>query len=447
MLVARSGWGRAAVLAARAAATSTSSPSRSEHWYDLKTGSPFVPQDRSERRPMASTAGQRGLVPSVTTIMSIVHKRNLDYWRTSTMLQAAVEIHEKLLLEHQARVLHDRLVEQGEISESDIVQASMLLQSAVDGGNLPGTASFACASFTNAFSDETIPLEPPEAVERVAQAAASIERGEPMSDISPDTSVVDRSFFMRAATAAYFDRLRQAPSFGGLIHSLIEVELRRRASGSEDAQDPVHDPANDPEHHQDDADHADAMASADWPPDLLPFRIGLLDWLDNNVDRILHVESSFASRYGFGGRIDLVCVLRDGRVCVCDFKTQSARTGRVTWHAEWPCQLAAYAVGADVPEAALINVVFNTADAHFGAVATREWACGSANSAYWETFVDAYRLWKGPLGRNFRDHAVPGGVNIGGRTWEEVVKAASEGTAIMCEGRAASDDEGEERLE
>ena len=138
MLVARSGWGRAAVLAARAAATSTSSPSRSEHWYDLKTGSPFVPQDRSERRPMASTAGQRGLVPSVTTIMSIVHKRNLDYWRTSTMLQAAVEIHEKLLLEHQARVLHDRLVEQGEISESDIVQASMLLQSAVDGGNLPG---------------------------------------------------------------------------------------------------------------------------------------------------------------------------------------------------------------------------------------------------------------------------------------------------------------------
>ena len=174
-------------------------------------------------------------------------------------------------------------------------------------------------------------------------------------------------------------------------------------------------------------------------------------WLDEAVEAVIYVERPFACRYGYGGKVDLVCRLRDGSTAVCDFKTQAARK-RFTLHSYWPCQLAAYAVGLGVPTARLLNVCLDTVTP--GTFLVKDWtadgatadgataADGHANAPYWEAFRLAYLLWCSPLGRQFdpvRD--APG--SRPAPTWAGVIRDAESHISVTVLGPDSVDAPGE----
>jgi len=74
-------------------------------------------------------------------------------------------------------------------------------------------------------------------------------------------------------------------------------------------------------------------------PDNLPFISGALQFLEEHVRKLVHVEATiFNRRYQYAGTCDIVAVLNDGRTAVVDWKT--SRSGL------WPevaLQLQAYA--------------------------------------------------------------------------------------------------------
>jgi hypothetical protein len=67
------------------------------------------------------------------------------------------------------------------------------------------------------------------------------------------------------------------------------------------------------------------------------------DWYCANVKRSLMVEQTVIGQ-GYAGRVDHVAELMDGRVAVCDVKTQdiSKKKNRFTYYANWAYQLSAY---------------------------------------------------------------------------------------------------------
>lgn len=71
-----------------------------------------------------------------------------------------------------------------------------------------------------------------------------------------------------------------------------------------------------------------------------PFADAIREFLDTHVRQVLHTELSLASaEQGFGGTLDLYCVLSDNSYAVVDFKTSSGGLTR-----EHGLQVAAYAM-------------------------------------------------------------------------------------------------------
>lgn len=75
-------------------------------------------------------------------------------------------------------------------------------------------------------------------------------------------------------------------------------------------------------------------------PDLRSFAVAIRGFLRAHVKHVLEVELSLSSaRLGFGGTLDLYCMLHDGSCAVVDFKTSSGGLTRI--HG---LQLAGYAL-------------------------------------------------------------------------------------------------------
>jgi hypothetical protein len=67
-------------------------------------------------------------------------------------------------------------------------------------------------------------------------------------------------------------------------------------------------------------------------------------WYDTYVEKTISTETVVIGD-GYGGRLDHLCLLNDGRVAITDTKSQdiSTKGGRFNYYPEWVLQLAAYA--------------------------------------------------------------------------------------------------------
>jgi hypothetical protein len=350
-----------------------------DHWYHAATGVPchavpLATNPTQRRAPEIRDARRLALVPSVTTVLGIVNRPGIQYWRMQQFLHAVREF--------QAR---------------------------------PNTTSSG--------------LDPPDAAADTdpfasAEALESSGRGGGVDDDDDDSGgdELDDGQW-RAVQQLYSRRISQAADLGSQVHTLLDRHIRWRyqlAGGG---------------------GGGDARAAPAWPAEVAPMRDAVDHWLDEDVAAVELVERSFACRYGYGGKVDLVCRLRDGSVAVCDFKTQAAHK-RFTMHSYWPCQLAGYAVGLGVPTARLLNVCLDTVRP--GTYLVKDWsqpAPGDAaphpNAAHWEAFRLAFLLWCSPLGRQFdplRD--VPGALPM--PTWADVLQHRAAGSVTIL---APSDDD------
>jgi len=83
-----------------------------------------------------------------------------------------------------------------------------------------------------------------------------------------------------------------------------------------------------------------------------------IQWLDDNCRELLRPESSFRFS-GYGGCIDLIAVLNDGRTAVIDYKTKNhSKDGKLPIYSDMIYQLAAYerAVRAECMESEVISM-------------------------------------------------------------------------------------------
>jgi len=146
------------------------------------------------------------------------------------------------------------------------------------------------------------------------------------------------------------------------------------------------------------------MRPEDSSLDRLTF-LAFLDVYRNHTLRARLVEHSFANkRYGFGGRLDWAGTghIRptDNRIrtTYLDYKTQNTKgKGEFTVYAETPCQLAAYAYGTGRSYADLGTVFIDTS-----IEGNVQLIYHPDNDDYFYAFLEAFRVWKGPLGKKYQ---------------------------------------------
>lgn len=116
---------------------------------------------------------------------------------------------------------------------------------------------------------------------------------------------------------------------------------------------------------------------------------GLIDSL--NIQHV-STEKSFASPYGFGGKVDFEGVDNQGRPVVIDFKTQDFKGKGKKQYPEMINQLAAYSVGLEKSNARLINI-FISRNLEIPEVDVYEWTNEECCDG-WEKFQLVLKLWQ-----------------------------------------------------
>jgi len=125
------------------------------------------------------------------------------------------------------------------------------------------------------------------------------------------------------------------------------------------------------------------------------------EWHYENVTGDCIVEKSFANPLGFGGKIDMICMM-DGVPTIVDWKTQKGqltKAGKPKKMVSYPGhgeQLAAYAMGGGLPGSRLINVMIDTNP--------KTWINGQPRieviehtkdmHTFWLKFHHLFELWK-----------------------------------------------------
>ena len=80
-------------------------------------------------------------------------------------------------------------------------------------------------------------------------------------------------------------------------------------------------------------------------PELFPFVEPFIRWSMSRIRKAKKAEMIVVNpKYGYGGTVDLLCVLRNEArpVTIIDFKTQNVKKGKVNFYESWVYQLAAY---------------------------------------------------------------------------------------------------------
>jgi hypothetical protein len=120
------------------------------------------------------------------------------------------------------------------------------------------------------------------------------------------------------------------------------------------------------------------------------------DWIEQNIEKPGNLETPFASRLGYGGRIDWFGTMKDGKWAVIDWKTQNVKTAKgPTFYETYDLQLAAYANAIDEMNGAMgvgwidrrISVVISSNPA-FPGCWSHEWAAPT-----FKHFLSALDLW------------------------------------------------------
>ena len=129
-----------------------------------------------------------------------------------------------------------------------------------------------------------------------------------------------------------------------------------------------------------------------------------IEWYRRFKLRPRWVERPFACSAGYGGRIDCegTSFLGDGPgtyYTVIDWKTQATKQNKpFRTYPEWAVQLAAYAYGINRPDALLVSVCISTTEP--GRIEHFPWP-RDENEDNYQAFLDAFAVWRGPLGKNF----------------------------------------------
>jgi hypothetical protein len=94
-----------------------------------------------------------------------------------------------------------------------------------------------------------------------------------------------------------------------------------------------------------------------------PIMAHVRPWLDANVKELIGAELSFC-RDGYGGKLDILYINAESRVCLDDFKTQQTKEGeKVRSYPEHGMQLAACHHGSQSPEETLTrNIIISTTE-------------------------------------------------------------------------------------
>ncbi|MCP4618993.1 MAG: hypothetical protein GY844_21475, partial [Bradyrhizobium sp.] len=126
-----------------------------------------------------------------------------------------------------------------------------------------------------------------------------------------------------------------------------------------------------------------------------------VDWYQVHACCAVSLEVPFASRLGYGGKVDYLGMV-DGRSAVVDWKTQRTKPGKpFRWYDKWACQLAAYAYGlaqqsGTIWTGDLISVAISSTEP-----GRLEHRCWKDPVRWWQAFEAAFAVWRGPLGRNY----------------------------------------------
>ena len=100
-------------------------------------------------------------------------------------------------------------------------------------------------------------------------------------------------------------------------------------------------------------------------------------------------EKSFATKLGFGGKLDLCCA-----VAIVDIKSKeftSETMDKVTVYQDHGMQLAAYRVGLNFPKARCANIFVSVTEP--GLVVIREWD-EIELERHWKMFCGLFEYWK-----------------------------------------------------
>lgn len=118
----------------------------------------------------------------------------------------------------------------------------------------------------------------------------------------------------------------------------------------------------------------------------------VIEWIHVNLGGFaLMPERSFASPFGFGGKIDLHGQWEDRHV-IMDFKTKAnIDSSKKLGYDQHIMQLAAYANGLGCPNARCINLFIDTENA--GNIVPVEWTSDDRDKG-WEAFKCLLRLWQ-----------------------------------------------------
>ena len=89
--------------------------------------------------------------------------------------------------------------------------------------------------------------------------------------------------------------------------------------------------------------YAKGLPTVNIPDDCFGYFQSFKMWFDEYVTEVISIEKEYIDRrFGYVGHVDLVCILKDGRIVIIDLKTPAVESPT------WKCQLAAYrAVVAD----------------------------------------------------------------------------------------------------
>lgn len=118
----------------------------------------------------------------------------------------------------------------------------------------------------------------------------------------------------------------------------------------------------------------------------------VIELLDDLGIKHVSTEKSFASDYGYGGKVDFEGTDSKGRPVVIDFKTQDFRCQKKRQYPEMINQLSAYSIGLGKSDARLINI-FISRNLEIPEVDHYEWTVDECCTG-WEKFQLVLKLWQ-----------------------------------------------------
>ena len=128
----------------------------------------------------------------------------------------------------------------------------------------------------------------------------------------------------------------------------------------------------------------------DFAPEVVPFALAYYGWFLEYVAEVVACERPVASaRMGYGGTLDLLARLHDGRLCLIDLKSGKSVDGLAR------LQLAAYALALEEMDGTRVDgrLVVHLPSDRPGTLHVVEYDDAEAEALTWRALVRVYQWW------------------------------------------------------